>query len=488
MAALLPHSRNDDSELARRVSTGDPTAFATLDERHRHALTRYARGLLRRSEHDAEDVVQDVLIRAHQALRAGHLPDELRPWLYRLTRNRAIDEVRRKRWGDESLDAEHTSIDASRQDPDTVLTRKEAVRRLVDDLADLPVRQREVLLARELDDQTAAQVAARFGVTVSAAHKLANRARENLIKTRAARDAGCPDIRATLLDAHERGVRPTEHALRHVKECEACRAYQRDVRRLSKQLHALNPAFGLPVLGAVLKLAGGGGAKTAVGIATVLAVAATGGVVVLKSAVHHSGDPSPFRLAGIRDANGRPVTRGAAVPGRTAVVTALVNIPPRQATSTTPPTVTLPCPENMRFAGYAEPERRGPFFWQAMPETIPGYSTKVQIDLDQHGLKRVVKGTIAIICMRPDANGSISDHPRKLQPGERLAHVCPNHRQVRHYASPGQRLPQGDLTGGEPVAVQRRSASGTWTLVGHDPGLDRIAARPGWIRTSQLCP
>ncbi|MEA2142985.1 MAG: hypothetical protein QOI64_1415, partial [Solirubrobacteraceae bacterium] len=239
MASILHRSHDDDAELGRRIGAGDVTAFATLDARHRKALIRYAGSLLRRSEHDAEDVVQDVLIRAHEALRAGNGPDELRPWLFRLTRNRAIDEVRRARWGDEALESETVFAGDAREEPETVLRRKEAMRRLVEDLADLPVRQRVALLARELDDQTPEQVAEHLGVSVMAAHKLAGRARENLLKARDARDAACPDVRVALLDAHERGVRPSEHGLRHVKACDACRAYQRDVRRLSQRLHAL---------------------------------------------------------------------------------------------------------------------------------------------------------------------------------------------------------------------------------------------------------
>ena len=69
MAPALLHRRSDDAELVRRVGAGDATAFATLDARHRGALTRYAGSLLRRSEHDAQDVVQDVLIRAHAVPR-----------------------------------------------------------------------------------------------------------------------------------------------------------------------------------------------------------------------------------------------------------------------------------------------------------------------------------------------------------------------------------------------------------------------------------
>ena len=124
------------SPVASQPATATPSRL--LDARHRKALTRYARTLLRRSEHDAEDVVQDVLIRAHAALLAGNVPDDPRPWLYRLTRNRAIDEVRRARWGDEALDADARRGAATARGPDAVLRRKETLRRLVDDLADLP--------------------------------------------------------------------------------------------------------------------------------------------------------------------------------------------------------------------------------------------------------------------------------------------------------------------------------------------------------------
>ena len=137
-----------------------------------------------------------------------------------------------------------------------MLRRRESIRRLVDDLADLPVHQRTALLARELDDQTAEQVAAQLGVSVPAAQLLATRARENLLKMRAARDADHADIRAALLDAHERGVRPSAHVLRRLEGCDDCRAYRKDLRKLTKQLHGLDPIAGLPLLAGAAKLLG----------------------------------------------------------------------------------------------------------------------------------------------------------------------------------------------------------------------------------------
>jgi RNA polymerase sigma factor (sigma-70 family) len=472
--------RTDDADLARRVAAGDGDAFAVLDGRHRKPLTRYARTLLRRSEHDAEDVVQDVLIRAHDALRAGDLPDELRPWLYRLTRNRAIDEVRRKRWGDEALDADAVGSGDDREEPEAVLRRKENVRRLVDDLADLPVRQRTALLARELDDQTPEQVAAQLGVSVAAAQMLATRARESLVKTRAARDADCADVRAALLDAHERGVRPSEHALRHVKGCDACRAYQRDIRDLSRQLRALNPALGLPLLAGFAKVVGGGGGKAAVAAAgaAVIVIAATGGVIVLSSHTAKPGDPAPFALKGIKPIAGKAVTTSDPLPSDTALVTARVRVPAAAPARGKRRSVTLACPAGMKVNDLQAPEQRIPLSYGLSKGTITGYSTRARIDFGRAVLPHDYEVTVGIMCRRPDANGSMMVNPRLPRPGEQPGRVCVDREYVRH--APG-RIFVGTVFRGEPLSIQRRSASGRWVLVVTDLGTK------GWLPVGALC-
>jgi len=136
--ALKSAHRHRDAELAERVGAGDLAAFAVLDERHRAALVRYAASLLRRSEHDAEDVVQEVLIGLYVALRAGDVPDDLRTWLFRLTHNRAINVVRRARWGDAPLDPQTFAERAGGDEPYAALRRSESLQELLGDLADLP--------------------------------------------------------------------------------------------------------------------------------------------------------------------------------------------------------------------------------------------------------------------------------------------------------------------------------------------------------------
>jgi RNA polymerase sigma factor (sigma-70 family) len=245
-------SKCDDAQLAHRVGAGDTTAFALLDARHRGPLIRYAGALMRRSEHDAEDVVQDVLVRAHAALRAGNVPTDLRPWLYRLTRNRAFDEMRRKRWADAELDPGRGYGDADRQDPERRLLDRETLWQLKGDILALPARQRQALLARELEGASFEEIATRLDVTVAAARKLALRARENLVRARTAREADCDVIRASLLGAEQRGARPTEHALRHVKGCDDCRTFRsRKARPAAAAVAVLRPGTAGSDAGAV---------------------------------------------------------------------------------------------------------------------------------------------------------------------------------------------------------------------------------------------
>ena len=77
----------DDQALIAAYRAGDDTAFGRIHERHHGALERYARKVLGRNSQHAEDVVQEAMLRASRALRRDDRHIELKPWLYRLTRN-----------------------------------------------------------------------------------------------------------------------------------------------------------------------------------------------------------------------------------------------------------------------------------------------------------------------------------------------------------------------------------------------------------------
>ena len=84
-----------DEALAERVQCGDALAYEALVERYHRPIYHFAYRLLGRAE-DAEDATQDVFIQAYAALpRARDVP--LRPWIYRIARNRCLDLLKRQR-------------------------------------------------------------------------------------------------------------------------------------------------------------------------------------------------------------------------------------------------------------------------------------------------------------------------------------------------------------------------------------------------------
>src|SRR5687768_2259333 len=107
--------RTTDEQLVAAFRGGDDDAFAAIAERYRERLLAYARHMLRARGHAAaEDVVQDVLVRAWRALRADSRPMALRAWLYRIAHNRCLDELRGERPSAELFeDAVGTTEDAA---------------------------------------------------------------------------------------------------------------------------------------------------------------------------------------------------------------------------------------------------------------------------------------------------------------------------------------------------------------------------------------
>jgi RNA polymerase sigma factor (sigma-70 family) len=237
---------------------GYDDAFRTIHDRYRQRLLAYTRQMLGPSRSDAEDVLQDVFLRAYGALRNDDRPVTLRAWLYRVAHNRCIDHLRRP------LPPAAEIYELSRtptHDPQAETVRREDLRRLVQDVQRLPEQQRSALLMRELDGLTYAELADALDTSVPAVKSLLVRARVGLVEAEEARDAACADIRADLVRSYGRGVRTSGRSRRHLRDCDGCRAYRQDLRGVDEGLAALMPGGAGP-LATVAKLLGIGGASS----------------------------------------------------------------------------------------------------------------------------------------------------------------------------------------------------------------------------------
>lgn len=163
-----------DERLVRLAAGGHERAFEAIVERYRRPLTRFAQRFV--GEARAEEVVQTAFLNAWNSLTSGTEVRDLKPWLYRIVNNGAINALQRAEYSDAPL------IEASdfRMGPEAAYEQSEELRLTVENIGGLPERQREALLAVAVDGRAHADVARELGVSDAGVRQLVRRARVQL--------------------------------------------------------------------------------------------------------------------------------------------------------------------------------------------------------------------------------------------------------------------------------------------------------------------
>src|SRR6059058_1888388 len=184
-----------DERLITLLRRGNVAAFEVLVSRYGSRLLSFCRHLLG-SREDAEDVLQEVLAAAFNAILADERPINVRPWLYRIARNRCLNHLRRPvPAGQDSMDI--FERDGGSTTADTV-HRREEFRQIVADVQDLPETQKTALLLREIDALSYDQIAEAMDTTVPSVKSLLVRARVSLAEAAEARLLSCEEVRLEL--------------------------------------------------------------------------------------------------------------------------------------------------------------------------------------------------------------------------------------------------------------------------------------------------
>ena len=163
-----------DDRLVDLVRAGHESAFETIVARYRAPLLRYAERFLPRDR--AEDAVQQAFVRAFDALPRDDAELNLRPWLYRIVHNTALNALRDRALQHGDLPE---NIDGVEQ-PDQALERSQGLRDVLGAVAALPSRQRDAIVLRELEGRSYDEIATELGVSGGAVRQLLNRARNRL--------------------------------------------------------------------------------------------------------------------------------------------------------------------------------------------------------------------------------------------------------------------------------------------------------------------
>jgi len=253
-----------DEKLIAMARAGNPGAFETIVDRYQGRLLGFCRQMLGSTE-DAEDVLQEVFVNAYRAMLADEREINLRPWLYRIARNRCLNHLRKPK-----ADAQETMDMVPEVDAASTAERvhnREEFRQILSDVNKLPETQRAALLLREMDALSYEEIAAAMDTTVPSVKSLLVRARISLTEGSQARLLTCGEVRVELSEAAEGLRKASAPVRRHVRECEECADFRSQLRSTDKALAALSPIGPLLALkGFVLsKLGLGGGGAGAAG-------------------------------------------------------------------------------------------------------------------------------------------------------------------------------------------------------------------------------
>lgn len=185
-AAPAKSAATADRDLVLRARKGDQLAQAELARRHRRAMYFLALQLLGNPD-DAMDVVQDSLMRFLTNLHRFDPRRPVRPWLYRIVRNRVIDLARRRKV------RRHSSIDARDDegnlklvlpDPSVDLERdarqSQLRARLFEALDELSPKQKEIIVLRDYQDLSYKEIAEHLQVPIGTVMSRLHGARKKL--------------------------------------------------------------------------------------------------------------------------------------------------------------------------------------------------------------------------------------------------------------------------------------------------------------------
>jgi RNA polymerase sigma-70 factor, ECF subfamily len=161
----------DERAWVERAARGDQDAFELLVRRHAEAAWRLARSLLG-NDHEAEDAVQDTLIKAYRSLRSFRGESSFRTWLLSICHRRCLDRLRLK--GHDVVSLEPALAQAREaEDSDIRMVLGQL-------LAGIPLEEREAFVLVHVLSYSREEAARICGVPASTMRSRVTRARERL--------------------------------------------------------------------------------------------------------------------------------------------------------------------------------------------------------------------------------------------------------------------------------------------------------------------
>ena len=179
----------DEKELVESALKGDSEAFGGLVALYEKRIHSFALGMLSDPD-DAFDVSQDTFLKAYRSLNSFKGESSFYTWLYAICRNCCYDYIKqrsRRMKKNISLseyenddDGVMVEIPDTASQPDLVLEKKQAREKIIEAVASLPEKHREIIVLRDFEDLSYEQIAEALDISEGTVKSRLSRARMKL--------------------------------------------------------------------------------------------------------------------------------------------------------------------------------------------------------------------------------------------------------------------------------------------------------------------
>jgi RNA polymerase sigma-70 factor, ECF subfamily len=174
-----------DNELVSLVCKESPERYAEIIERYQGKLFAYLYRLVGNRD-EAEDLLQDVFIKAYRNLQSYDLERKFSSWIYRIAHNEAVNYIKRKSlkrfisWEDISSTKDKLESSNTEDGAEDVWIRKETNDEVDQAINRLPIKYKQVLLLRYFSEKSYEEISEILGKPVNTVGTLINRAKKKL--------------------------------------------------------------------------------------------------------------------------------------------------------------------------------------------------------------------------------------------------------------------------------------------------------------------
>lgn len=172
----------EEKKWIEEVRAGNMQAFTKIIDKYKNQLFATVLRMTKNPE-DAQDLVQEAFIKVYEQLNKYDFKGSFSSWLYRVTINHCLDELRKKRYQVEHITFNEKGIESSEEnEPEIVFLKKEKSRQLEKLIASLPEDERMIILLRYANERSYEEISELLHIPLSTVRNKLHRAKKKLRK------------------------------------------------------------------------------------------------------------------------------------------------------------------------------------------------------------------------------------------------------------------------------------------------------------------